>query len=581
MRNLRYTKRMSDRDKDFNGRRKWLLVFMLGSMVLLAGRAVDLQVLNNQFLKEQGKNRHVARVSVSAYRGKILDRNGEPLAISTPVQSIWVNPQEFGKKAKDFKVIRQMAKSLKIPEVKLKKIVTPDSGKRFVYIKRRANPMAASEIKAMQLPGVHFEREFKRYYPNGEITAHLVGFTNVDDIGQEGLERNYESNLQGIPGSKRVIRDGKKQIIADVEDIRAPVAGKDLVLSIDQRIQYSAYRELKRAVQENKAVSGALVVLDAKTGDVLAAVNQPSFNPNTRKNLKGNRYRNRAMMDVFEPGSTVKPFVVACALDGGFITRNFEIDTSPGWLRVGRNLVRDIHNYGKMDLTRILKKSSNVAVSQIALKMPPKAFWSCYNQLGFGEAAGVGFPGEASGSLLGYQNMRRFEQATLSFGYGLSTSTLQLARAYTALADDGILHSVSLLKREQDYDGQQVLSAATARKIRKMLEQVVKKDGTAYSARVDGYRVAGKTGTVKKATAGGYSSNRYFAVFVGMVPASDPRLVIAVMVDEPSAGPYYGGLVAGPVFSRVAGSALRTLGIAPDQEDTMPILLAKKHDESL
>lgn len=578
MRILQDKERTDDRDKDFTGRRKWLLVFMLGSMVLLAGRAVDLQVLNNQFLKEQGNNRHVARVSVSAYRGKILDRNGEPLAISTPVQSIWVNPQEFKKKAKGSKVIRQMAKSLKMSEAKLKKIVNPESGRRFVYIKRRANPLAASEIKAMQLPGVYFEREFKRYYPNGEITAHLVGFTNIDDIGQEGMERNYESSLQGVPGSKRVIRDGKKQIIADVEDVRSPVAGKDLVLSIDQQIQYSAYRELKAAVLKHKAASGALVVLDAKTGDVLAAVNQPSFNPNTRKNLKGGRYRNRAITDTFEPGSTVKPFVIACALDGGFITRKFEIDTSPGWFRVGRNLVRDIHNYGKIDLTRILKKSSNVAVSQIALKMPPKTFWGCYNRLGFGESAGVGFPGEASGNLLEYQNMRRFEQATLSFGYGLSSSVLQLARAYTALADDGILHSVSLLKREQDFDGQQVLSAETARKIRKMLEQVVKKDGTAYRARVDGYRVAGKTGTVKKATAGGYSSNRYFAVFVGMVPASDPRLVIAVMVDEPSAGPYYGGLVAGPVFSKVAGSALRTLGIAPDQEETMPVLLAKKHD---
>lgn len=576
---FRENKRTGNKTRDFSNRRKWLLVFMLGSMLLLTGRAIDLQVLNKQFLKEQGKNRHVARVGVSAYRGKILDRNGEPLAISTPVQSIWVNPQVFGEKAKDIKVIKHMAKVLRMSEAKVKKIVNPESGRRFVYIKRKANPLAASEIKAMQLPGVYFEREFKRYYPYGEVASHLVGFTNIDDVGQEGMERNYESYLRGVPGSKRVIMDGRRKIIADVEDIQAPVAGKDLILSIDQRIQYSAYRELKAAVMEHKAVSGALVVLDAKNGDVLAAVNQPSFNPNTRKNLKGNRYRNRAITDIFEPGSTVKPFVVGCALDGGFITRSYEVDTSPGWLRVGRNLVRDIHNYGKMDLTRILKKSSNVAVSEIALKMSPKTFWECYNRLGFGESAGVGFPGEASGNLLGYQNLRRFEQATLSFGYGLSTSVLQLARAYTALADDGILHSVSLLKREEDYDGQRVMSAKTVRKIREMLEQVVQKDGTAYKARVDGYRVAGKTGTVKKATAGGYSSDRYFAVFVGMVPASDPRLVIAVIIDEPSAGAYYGGLVAGPIFSRVAGSALRTLGIAPDQEDTMPVLLAGKPDE--
>ncbi len=574
MLDFRINKRIENNTTDFAGRRKWLLGFMLVGMLILAGRAIDLQVLNKQFLMEQGDNRHVARVGVSAYRGKILDRNGEPLAISTPVQSIWVNPQAFGEKAKDSKSIKNMAGVLGISETKVRNIVSPESGRRFAYLKRRANPSEASRIKAMKLPGVYFEREFKRYYPYGEVTSHLVGFTNIDDVGQEGLERNYESYLRGVPGSKRVIMDGKRRIIADVEEIQPPVSGKDLILSIDQRIQYSAYRELKASVMEHKAVSGALVVLDAKNGDVLAAVNQPSFNPNTRKNLKGNRYRNRAITDVFEPGSTVKPFVVGCALDEGVISRGYQTDTSPGWLRVGRNLVRDIHNYGKMDLTRILKKSSNVAVSEIALKMQPKTFWECYNRLGFGESAGVGFPGEATGNLLGYQNLRRFEQATLSFGYGLSTSVLQLARAYTVLADDGILHSVSLLKREEDYDGQRVMSAKTARKIREMLEQVVQKDGTAYKARVDGYRVAGKTGTVKKAAAGGYSSNRYFSVFVGMVPAENPRLVIVVIVDEPTEGDYYGGLVAGPVFSRVAGSALRTLGIAPDQEDTMPVLLA-------
>ncbi len=569
-------KKTKDKGDEFGGRRKFLLAVMLGAMATLVVRAVDLQVLNKQFLKEQGKNRHIAKVEVSAYRGKILDRNGKSLAISTPLESICVNPQQFKEEPENREAIRRLAKLLNLTETKVKRLVNPDSGKQFNYLKRQVNPIVAAEVSALQLPGVYLKREFKRFYPTGEVTAHLLGFTDIDDVGQEGLERNYENQLQGIPGSKRVIRDGKRRIIADVEDIKGPVPGQDLALSIDQRLQYLAYRELKAAVKEHKARAAAVVVLDAKNGDLLAAVNQPSFNPNTRKNLQGDYYRNRAITDVFEPGSTVKPFVVACALDGGYIRPDFEIDTSPGWYAVGRNLVQDVHNYGKMDLTKVLKKSSNVAVSKIALKMPRKYFWECYNRLGFGNAAGLGFPGEASGNLLDYQRWHPIEQATLSFGYGLNVSVLQLARAYTALADDGILHSVSLLHREQDEDARRVFSVQKARMVRTMLEQVVQKDGTAYRARVDGYRVAGKTGTVKKAGAGGYTSDRYVAVFVGMAPASNPRLVIAVMVDEPSAGPYYGGLVAGPVFSRIMGDALRVMDIAPDQEETMPLLLAGK-----
>jgi len=557
----------------FSGRRKIVIIFMMTCMAVLVGRAVDLQVFDKQFLKEQGDMRHVSDVSVSAYRGMIKDRNGAPLAISTPVESIWVNPQELKADKKD--EIRQMEKLLNLPKGKVVELLEGDSHKQFAYIARQINPGVADQVKALKLEGVYFEREFKRFYPAGGVSAHLVGFTNIDDIGQAGLEAGYEKVLKGIPGSKRVIRDGQRRIIEDIENIKEPVAGKNLELSIDQRIQYLAYRELQLAVSANRAKSAALVVLDAKNGEILAAVNQPSFNPNTRKGLKESLYRNRALTDVFEPGSTVKPFVVAAALDGRYVQLD-EVFETHGTYKVGSHLVRDTHDYGALDLTNVLKKSSNIGVTQMALRMPPEYFWGVYRKLGFGVAAGSGFPGEASGSLQDYQGWGEFERATLSFGYGLSTSALQLARAYTALADDGILHSVSLLKRDEDNDTQRVFSAKTAKRVRTMLESVIMKDGTAYDARVDGYSVAGKTGTVKKAGVGGYSENSYFSVFAGMAPANNPRLIIVVMIDEPSAGQYYGGLVSAPVFSKVMAGALRVLEVAPDQEGSMPVLLTRR-----
>lgn len=566
-----YTKN-KEQMTEFALRRKVLLVFMLGAMLLLIGRAFDLQVLRKQFLKQQGDMRHVGAVSVSAYRGMILDRNGEPLAISTPVQSIWVNPKELADA--DPSGIGRMEKLLGLPDGKIAGLIIPGTKRRFVYVKRRIDPQLAAQVKELNLPGVNFEREFKRYYPAGPVSAHLVGFTDVDDAGQEGIELAYDKVLKGTDGRKRVIRDGKRQIIDDVEAISAPVDGRNVQLSIDERIQYLAYRELQSVVMEHKAKAAALVVLDAKTGEVLAGANHPSFNPNSRSHSKGSSFRNRAVTDVFEPGSTVKPFVIAAALDGGFIKPDLKIVTN-GTYQIGRNVVKDVHNYGTLDLTHVLKKSSNVATSIVALQMPPDYFWGIYNQLGFGTAAGVGFPGEASGSVLDYRRWNQFAQATLSFGYSMNVSVLQLARAYTALADNGVLHSVSLLKRNEDHDAKRVFSEKTARSIRTMLEQVVMKDGTAYQARVDGYRVAGKTGTAKKAGAGGYKEKKYLSLFVGMAPASDPRLVIAVMVDEPSAGAYYGGVVAGPVFSKVMAGALRILDVALDQEETMPILISK------
>ncbi|OQW73346.1 MAG: cell division protein [Proteobacteria bacterium ST_bin11] len=560
---------------DFVIRRRLLLSVMLLAMLALVGRAVYLQILDKEFLQDKGDMQHVGVVSVSAYRGQIKDRNGEPLAISTPVQSIWVNPRQLKDAEQD--KLTPMAKILSFPEKELRSLLKKEknANKRFVYLRRQINPDIAEKVKALEITGVYFEREFKRYYPAGAVSGHLLGFTNIDDIGQEGIEHGYEHILRGQPGKKRVIKDGKGQIIKDVENIEEAIPGRDLVLTIDERLQYLAYRELQNAMIQNKAHSASLVVLDAKNGDVLATVSQPAFNPNNRRELSSNRYRNRAMVDSFEPGSTVKPFVVAAALDGGYIKPNVMIETH-GVYHLGRNVVKDVHNYGTMDLTHVLQKSSNIAVTQIAMSMPPEYFWGVYSRLGFGTSAGVGFPGEASGSLLDYQGWHEFDQAILSFGYGVSTSILQLARAYTALADDGIIHSVALLKRDEDPDAQRIFKPETARKVREMLEHVISKEGTAYQARVEGYRVAGKTGTVKKAGAGGYSEDKYLSVFVGMAPASNPRFIIAIVVDEPTGGQYYGGLVAAPAFSKVMAGALRVYGVEPDGMDNMHLLLSKQ-----
>jgi len=579
--------------QNFSSRRKWLyLVMSIGVLVLIA-RAVQLQIVDIEFLQKQAKNRHISKVKISAYRGQIKDVNGVSLAVSAPVESIWVNPQychltEAETKKESLANARikqhcdsltqatkkQVAKVLGISRKRVEYAFDAQSKRKFVYLKRRATPVVIQKIKALNLPGIGFTREFKRFYPAGEVTSHLLGFTNIDDRGQEGLELMYDDQLNGVSGSKLVIRDGKRRVIEEqnVESIKQPETGQDIELSIDQRLQYLAYRELKAGAIRHKAKAASLVILEAKTGNILAVVNQPSFNPNTRKHLTIDRYRNRAITDNFEPGSTMKPLVAAAALDGGFIKRRQLYSTKD--YKIGRNWVRDGHKYGILSLSNVLKKSSNVAASKIALSMPADYFWRFYHDLGFGVSPAVGFPSETSGVLPEYDGWSKFEQATLSFGYHLSMSVLQLARSYTALADDGILHSVSLLKREKDEYGVRVLSAKTAKSVRKMIEKVVHKDGTAYQARIDGYRVAGKTGTVKKANKGGYGSE-YLSIFVGMAPASNPELVIAVLVDTPQAGQYYGGQVAAPIFSKVMAGALRVLNIAPDEEKTMSVLLKK------
>lgn len=543
-------------------RRILLIGLILSGFVVLAARSAQLQLLDGDFLQGQADARHLRVVQVPAHRGMITDRNGEPLAISTPVQSVWANPRELVAGPAD---LVRVAGLLDMRTEQLQRLLGQRKDREFVYLRRHLDPDKAQRVLDLDVPGVYLQQEYRRYYPAGEVAAHLIGFTNIDDRGQEGLELAYNEWLSGQPGAKRVVKDGRRHIIENVENIRSAHPGKSLALSIDRRIQYLAYRELKAAVQQQRAKSGSVVVLDNRTGEVLALANQPAFNPNNRKGLSADKLRNRAMTDVFEPGSTMKPFVIAAALQSGRYLPETQIDTSPGLLQVGTYTIHDTHDYGVLDLTGVIRKSSNVAASKIALELDPKAVWRSYSQAGFGLATGSGFPGEADGYLSDFHRWRDVERATLSYGYGLSATGIQLARAYSALANDGYRVPVTLLRRDAAaVEKHQVYSPEVARTVRTMMEEVVKQGGTAPLAAVSGYRVAGKTGTVHKSEAGGYARDRYMAVFAGMAPASDPRLVVVVVVNEPSNGEYYGGLVAGPVFSRVMAGALRLLNIAPD-----------------
>lgn len=543
-----------------------LLVLVLSSFVLLLGRVAELQLVDRDFLRHQGEARHLRTINVAAHRGMVTDRNGEPLAISTPVESVWANPAEL---LLNRERLPQLARILGRPTDALLQLLTQRQNREFVYLHRHISPQLAKQVMSLEVPGVALQREYRRYYPAGEVAAHLIGFTNIDDKGQEGLELAYGDWLRGEPGAKRVIKDGRHHIIENVENIRAPRHGKDLVLSIDRRIQYLAYRELKAAVKLHKAKSASAVVLDNLTGEVLAMVNQPSYNPNNRRRLRASRLRNRAVTDVYEPGSTLKPFVIAAALESGRYTPGTRINTAPGIFQVGTHAVRDMHDYGTLDLTGIIRKSSNVASAKIALDLKPKALWSVLKGAGLGVMTASGFPGEVDGYLPDYQKLRDIERATLAFGYGVSLTTLQLAEAYTVFANEGYRIPLTLVKREGPVDRQPVLKPETAKTVRHMMEAVVRPGGTATDAAVGGYRVAGKTGTVYKSIAGGYSEDKYVSVFAGMAPASQPRLVIAIMVDEPRNGEHYGGKVAGPAFSKIMAGALRLLNIPPDD---LPLL---------
>lgn len=541
--------------------RRWLVLaaFAIG-VVLLIGRAVDLQIKHKAFLKNHGNARALRVVDIPAHRGMITDRQGEPLAMSISVDSIWAVPRQLlGAGQFD-----KLAALLGYESRDLKQTLSARVNREFVYLRRHADPETVSKVKALAVPGVYTQQEYRRYYPAGEVTAHLIGFTNVDDVGQEGLELAYNDWLKGTSGAKRVLKDRLGRTVENVESIRAPNPGQPLVLSIDRRLQYLAYLELKAAVAHHRARSGSVVLLDVKTGEVLAIANTPSYNPNNRSVLESEALRNRAMTDVFEPGSTLKPFTIATALESGMYEVSQTLDTSPGYFRVGGHTIRDHRNYGVLDLPGIIKKSSNVGASKIALSLESERLWEMFNQLGFGRVTGTGFPGEAAGRLSTPGGWSDVELATAAFGYGLSVTPLQLAQAYATLASGGIRRPVSLLRQDAAVTGERVMPENVAEKVIRMLEGVVTPEGTGGRANIKGYRVAGKTGTVHKATAGGYAEDRYISVFAGMAPASRPRLVLISMINEPRGGDYYGGLVAAPVFSHIMADALRLLNVPPD-----------------
>ncbi|HRD66586.1 MAG TPA: penicillin-binding transpeptidase domain-containing protein [Candidatus Competibacter sp.] len=564
-------------------REMWIVVrpatrhgLVLGLLFVAAGgmvaRATYLQLINKDFLQEQGDDRHLRVVEVPAHRGMILDRNGEPLAVSSPVDSIWAQPAELLQQRDRWPTLAPLL-GLAVTEIEAKLAGRED--RQFVYLRRHMPPSMAQQILQLKIPGVYSKREYGRYYPDAEVTSHLLGFTDVDDAGQEGLEKTFDAQLHGIPGKKRVIQDRLGRVVEDVESIRIPQPGKQIVLSIDRRLQYLAYRALKTAVMENKASGGSAVVVDVRTGEILAMVDQPAGNPNNRADLRGDLLRNRAVTDVYEPGSTMKAFAIALALESGKWAPTTLVNTAPGTLKVGRYTVHDVHNYGLIDVTRVLSKSSNVGTSKIALSMPAERLWQLYKNIGFGSLTGVGLVGEQPGVLHHFTRWGgEIGHANHAFGYGLSITMLQLAQAYTVLAADGVRRPLTILKRDEPpevSEEQRVLSTRAVRQVRAMLEEAVTKEGTGVKASVPGYRVAGKTGTVRKIVNGRYAGNRYFSLFAGMVPASNPRLVMAIIVDEPKGGAYYGGAVAAPVFGKTMGGALRILNVTPDDMPTMKI----------
>jgi cell division protein FtsI (penicillin-binding protein 3) len=535
----------------------FLLMFLLCSIALVA-RAVNLQIVDTEFLQDQGEARYLREVVVATRRGNILDRNGEPLAVSTPVDSVWVNPKMLLQSPDD---IEPLASVLGVDADEIERRLTQRSTREFVWLRRRLHPDVASQIESLKLQGVFLQKEYRRFYPAGEVTSHVIGFTNIDDVGQEGLELAYNDWLQGKPGLKRIIRDRLGRTIEQVEMVRESVPGHDLSLTIDRRLQYLAYRELKRTVLKHGARSGSVVLLDVKSGEVLAMVNQPSYNPN-HSNMDNEGLRNRAVTDVFEPGSVMKPIAVASALETGRWTPTTPIDTTPGSINISGHTISDHRNYGPIDLTRLITKSSNVAATKVALDLEPEHMWNTYDRFGFGDVTGTGFPGESAGVLRNYRRWRRVEQATLAYGYGLSVTVLQLAEAFAALADEGRLRRPSLVMGASN-PPTSILDPGIARQVAAMLETVTGPEGTGKAARVENYRVSGKTGTSRKASASGYAS-RYIASFAGFAPSSDPALVAVVMINDPSGSVYYGGLVAAPLFSTVMTGALRLLNIPPD-----------------
>lgn len=551
-------------------RPRFVLLALVAGSLTLAGRAFYLQGVNDEFLQAKGESRYARVLEVPATRGRITDRNGDILAVSTPVRSIWAIPADAKLAPAD---ARKLAALLEMDVRELNDKLA--AARDFVYLKRQLSPEVAQRVADLKLPGVHQQQEYRRYYPAGEVMAHMLGFTNVEDKGQEGIELTFEKLLAGRPGSRRVIRDRRGQVVEDVESIRPPRDGEDVTLALDGKIQYIAWSALREAMTTHKAKAGAAVVLDVRTGEVLALANAPTYNPNNRANLTGAQLRNRVFTDTYEPGSVMKPFVVALALDRGKVKPNTPIDTSPGRMTIGSATISDSHRNGVLTVAEVIQKSSNIGTVKMAQHFTPDEMWHLFDQVGFGTPLNMGFPGEASGRLRPAKTWKPIEQATMSYGHGISVSLIQMARGYLAFARDGELVPLSLTKVDAPPTvGRRIFSPQTAREMRVMLEMASSPGGTATRAQVAGYRVAGKTGTAHKLD-GGHYANRYVSSYVGFAPASNPRLVVAVMIDEPSAGQYYGGLVAAPVFSRIVEGSLRTLGVAPDAPLT-PLQLARK-----
>jgi len=557
-------------------RSRVVLFVLFAAFAALAGRALWLQGISTDFLQKQGASRYVRTLELPATRGKITDRNGNVLASSVPVKAIWAIPDDVLQAPAD--KLRALARLLDIGESELRKKL--DSDRSFVYLKRQVDNDVAERITKLGIEGVHTRKEYKRYYPEGEVMAHVVGFTNVEDVGQDGMELAAQKSLAGVTGSRRVIKDRLGHIVEDIEAVREPHDGSDLTLSIDSKIQYIAFSQLKEAVEKYKAKAGGIVVLDVKTGEVLALANLPSYNPNDRSVLTGAQLRNRVLTDTFEPGSTLKPFTVALALETGKVTPNTTFQTAPGRLTIGTATIGDSHAHGLLTVSQIIQKSSNIGTAKIALEMPPREMWEMFTNVGFGQQPKVGFPGAVAGRVRPYKSWRPIEQATMSYGHGISVSLIQLARAYMIFARDGEMIPITFHKSTDAPISQRVVSSRTARELRRMLETVVSPDGTAPQAQVPGYRVGGKTGTAYKIVGGKYV-NKYVGSFVGFAPASDPRIIVAVMVDEPSSGGHFGGTVAGPVFASVTANTLRALNVAPDSSITNIIMPANPVEESM
>lgn len=556
-------------------RSRFVLFVLFAAFLALAARALWLQGVSTDFLQKQGASRYARTLELPATRGKITDRNGQVLASSVPVKAVWAIPEDVQAAPKD--KLRELARLLEMTDAELRKKL--DSDRSFVYLKRQVEQDVTDKIAKLGIPGIETRKEYKRFYPEGEVMAHVVGFTNVEDAGQDGMELAAQKTLAGVTGSRRVIKDRLGRVVEDIESIRDPHDGRDLTLSIDSKIQYIAFTQLKEAVEKFKAKAGGIIVVDAKTGEVLALANMPTYNPNDRSVLTGAQLRNRVVTDTFEPGSTLKPFTVALALDTHRVTPSTVFQTAPGKMTIGTATIGDSHAHGPLTVAQIIEKSSNIGTAKIALGMPPEEMWEMFTTVGFGQQPKFGFPGAVAGRVRPYKSWRPIEQATMSYGHGISVSLIQLAHAYLIFARNGDIIPLSFTKVNDSPIGQRVISENTALQMRRMLETVVAPGGTAPQAQVPGYRVGGKTGTAYKIEGGKYV-RKYVASFSGIAPMSDPRLIISVMIDEPQ-GQHFGGPVAGPVFANVAANALRALNVPPDSSVTNIIIPKEPLEESM